>query len=215
MAIDSIYNIYNVLDPFACCLNACVDAEYAKIVKPVHISSVTSSMFADYTAKVSHFLGSLMPSIPSFGSSTAASASNTRKNDAELAKNNGDDGKSAEQRTLEEDIKPKRPAMPMRPKTKRQLTSELDKDGLRRFERAEARMLALNPQGSIDFDLQSEGFSQYYDMLLSHASYWTDVRFTTFVGSRNVIYVVTVLKFLRTDTYAVASKQGKYRKEQG
>ena len=179
MAIDSLYNVYNTVDPIACCLNACVDAEYSKIVKPVPISSVTSSMTSGYTAAVSGFISSWMPS---FGSSSKG------KTDDKAASNgqpqSEDAGKSEqdrEQKALEEDLKPRRPAMPSRPKTKRQITSELDRAGLRRFERAEARMLALNPQGSIDFYLSPEGFSQYYDMILSHASYWHDARFATFV----------------------------------
>ena len=81
----------------------------------------------------------------------------------------------------EDEAPAKRPTL-QRPKTKRQFTSELDLAGLKRFQRAEARMLALNPQGSIDFYLSGEGFSQYWDMILSHASYWHDVRFATFVS---------------------------------
>lgn len=169
MAIDSLYNIYNVVDPVAACLNACVDAEYSKIIKPLPINSVTSSLVADYTAKVSSFLGSL---IPTFGGGKHAAA--TKPKQSGVAAESDAEKKEGEARAHEE-------LKIQRPKTKRQVTSELDSAGLRRFERAEARMLALNPQGSVDFYLTAEGFSQYYDMLLSHASYWSDVRFATFV----------------------------------
>lgn len=180
MAIDSLYSVYNVLDPVAVALNAVVDAEYAKVIKPVAINSVTTSLLSDYASKASSFFSSL---IPSFGAAPSAAlaagmpligtTSSDKKKPAQE-----DEGLPA---TGKEDEAPaKRPAL-QRPKTKRQFTSELDLAGLKRFQRAEARMLALNPQGSIDFYLSGEGFSQYWDMILSHASYWHDVRFATFL----------------------------------
>ena len=169
MAIDNLYNVYNVVDPVACTLNACVDADYAKVVKPVAINSVTTSMLSDYASKATSFLGSLIPSFPSFGSSAKPPADSQPPTGVPIAEQ------------AQEPDSTQRPKL-SRPKTKRQFTSELDVAGLKRFNRAEQRMLALNPQGSIDFYMPAEGFSQYYDMLLSHASYWHDVRFATFVS---------------------------------
>lgn len=167
MAIDSLYNVYNVVDPVACTLNATVDADYAKIVKPVAINSVTTSMLSDYASKATSFISSLIPSLPSFGGGGAKAATDT----------DASQGIPVSEKPEEP---PQRPSL-KRPKTKRQFTSELDVAGLKRFNRAEQRMLALNPQGSIDFYMPAEGFSQYYDMLLSHASYWHDIRFATFL----------------------------------
>ena len=130
-----------------------------------------TSVLADYTAKVSSFFGNLLPS---FGNTKTDDPKSGPISDTAPADIGASD-------THEPKI--------VRPKTKRQITSELDKAGLKRFKRAEARMLALNPQGSIDFFLTAEGFSQYYDMLLSHASYWADVRFATFVSLN---YVLTI-----------------------
>jgi phospholipase DDHD1 len=43
------------------------------------------------------------------------------------------------------------------------------------------RFKALNPQGSVDYYLPSEGVNQYLEALSSHGSYWYDPRFATFV----------------------------------
>lgn len=172
MAIDNLYNVYNMVDPVACCLNACVDSDYAKIVKPQPVSTITSTLLSDYTAKVTSFFGNIMSS---FGSSSATAQSD-KKADAE---DDEEENQSVLQRTLTGEDPPK--AL-QRPKTKRQATTEMDIGELKRFNRAEARMLGLNPQGTVDFFLTSEGFSEYYAMLLSHASYWSDARFATFVG---------------------------------
>ena len=48
MAIDSLYNVYNVVDPVAFTLKACVDADYARGVNPVAIKTGTTSMVSDY-----------------------------------------------------------------------------------------------------------------------------------------------------------------------
>jgi hypothetical protein len=161
-----------MVDPVACCLNACVDSEYAKIVKPQPVSTITSTLLSDYTAKVTSFFGNIMST---FGSSSATAQSD-KKADAE---DDEEENQSVLQRTLTGEDPPK--AL-QRPKTKRQATTEMDIGELKRFNRAEARMLGLNPQGTVDFFLTSEGFSEYYAMLLSHASYWSDARFATFVG---------------------------------
>jgi hypothetical protein len=180
MAIDSLYNVYNVLDPVAVALNAVVDAEYAKVVKPVGINSVTSSLLSDYASKASSFFSSL---VPSFGAapSAALAAGMPLIGATPADKKKSTQADEAHPASKEEEVPAKRPAL-QRPKTKRQFTSELDLAGLKRFQRAEARMLALNPQGSIDFYLSGEGFSQYWDMILSHAGYWHDMRLATFVS---------------------------------
>lgn len=186
MAIDSLYNVYNIVDPVACCLNACVDVDYAKVVKPLPISSVTSSMLSEYTAKVSEFFSSLLPSWPSSTDKASHSDHHQQQQDPTASLKSpptsqmtgGSAQDSANSNTQQQ--QQQRPAQ--RPKTKRQITSEFGTEELRRFERAEKRMLALNPQGSIDFYLTNEGFSAYYEMLISHASYWHDPRFTSFVS---------------------------------
>lgn len=173
MAIDNLYNVYNIVDPVACCLNACVDSEYAKIVKPQPVNTITSTLLSDYTAKVSSFLGSIMSSFGSSSSSSQAGKSQSEKKVEEEEEEN--------QAELERTLRGKRVPKLQRPKTKRQATTEMDISELKRFNRAEARMLGLNPQGTVDFYLTQEGFSEYYAMLLSHASYWSDARFATFV----------------------------------
>ncbi|KAK9899575.1 hypothetical protein P389DRAFT_164561 [Cystobasidium minutum MCA 4210] len=171
MAIDSLYNVYNMVDPVACCLNACVDSEYAKIVKPQPVNTITSTLLSDYTAKVSSFFGSIMSTFGSSSSSAAASNKGTSEEEEE----------EESQSILQKGLTGKDPHKPTRPRTKRQATTEMDISELKRFNRAEARMLGLNPQGTVDFYLTQEGFSEYYAMLLSHASYWSDARFATFV----------------------------------
>ena len=198
MAIDTLYNVYNVVDPVAVCLNACVDAEYAKVVKPLPVNSVTTSLLSDYTTKVSGFFSNLMPSFGSYRSEDTK---------PELERKHA--VMEAESHSVEEQAA-------SRPKTRRQITSELDRAGLRRFERAEARMLALNPQGSIDFFLTAEGYSQYYDMLVSHASYWGDVRFATFVSLTAHKCSSTSLKTCLSGPHAASSEPrdlGDFEKE--
>lgn len=170
MAVDNLYNIYNMVDPVACCLNACVDSDYAKIVKPQPVSTITSTLLADYTARVSSFFGSIMST---FGSHSTNQSTSQAKPDEEEEEN---------QTNLQKGLTGKEPVKLARPKTRRQATTEMDIGELKRFNRAEARMLGLNPQGTVDFYLTQEGFSEYYAMLLSHASYWSDARFATFVS---------------------------------
>lgn len=170
MAVDNLYNIYNMVDPVACCLNACVDSNYAKIVKPQPVSTITSTLLADYTARVSSFFGSIMST---FGSHSTNQTTSQAKPDEEEEEN---------QTNLQKGLTGKEPVKLARPKTRRQATTEMDIGELKRFNRAEARMLGLNPQGTVDFYLTQEGFSEYYAMLLSHASYWSDARFATFVS---------------------------------
>ncbi|PWN47984.1 hypothetical protein IE53DRAFT_400894 [Violaceomyces palustris] len=52
---------------------------------------------------------------------------------------------------------------------------------LEKLEQAERRFRALNPHGCIDFQLSSDGLSEYLDMLSAHVSYWTNDHFSTFV----------------------------------
>ncbi|CAE6432318.1 unnamed protein product [Rhizoctonia solani] len=48
--------------------------------------------------------------------------------------------------------------------------------------RAERRFRALNPHGTIDFALPSEGtISDYVDMITAHGDYWADANLATFV----------------------------------
>lgn len=179
MAIDNLYNVYNMVDPVACCLNACVDSEYAKIVKPQPVSTITSTLLSDYTGKVSTFLGSIMSTFGS-SSSTPPTQQRDHKDKAEEEEEN--------QLVLQRTLTGEDATKVQRPKTKRQATTEMDIRELRRFNRAEARMLGLNPQGTVDFYLSQEGFSEYYAMLLSHASYWSDARFATFVSCGRLMF---------------------------
>jgi len=48
--------------------------------------------------------------------------------------------------------------------------------------RAERRFMALNPHGTLDFQLASEGsISEYVDMITAHSSYWQDPNLAAFV----------------------------------
>lgn len=44
LAVDSVFNIFNQTDPVALRLNACVDAPYAKTLKPLPITQATASV---------------------------------------------------------------------------------------------------------------------------------------------------------------------------
>jgi len=46
----------------------------------------------------------------------------------------------------------------------------------------ERRFLALNPRGTLDFSLPSEGnLSDYFDMITAHSSYWSDSNLAAFM----------------------------------
>jgi len=47
--------------------------------------------------------------------------------------------------------------------------------------KAERRFHALNPHGTLDFRLPTEGLSEYVDMITAHASYWADPNFAAFL----------------------------------
>ncbi|KZW00438.1 hypothetical protein EXIGLDRAFT_667492 [Exidia glandulosa HHB12029] len=48
-------------------------------------------------------------------------------------------------------------------------------------DRGKRRFAALNPHGTLDFYLPSEGFSEYIDMVTAHMAYWSDSSFASFV----------------------------------
>ncbi|SGZ01215.1 BQ5605_C033g11133 [Microbotryum silenes-dioicae] len=184
MAIDAVYNVYHETDPVAFALNATVDREYAKLIKPIAIPSTNSTLFenlSDTYSRISNVLD-----ISRFWSSPEKNeALEGSKNEGPPGSNSGTEAYSAEKvgRGQSSSNLAAKPKMPARRPTNKRMPSEMPM-GKREFEsvsRAEQRFKALNPQGCIDFYMPAEGINQYIDALSSHASYWSSDSVATFV----------------------------------
>ncbi|GAA5948867.1 hypothetical protein JCM3765_003936 [Sporobolomyces pararoseus] len=181
MAVEAVYNVYHEVDPVAFALNPTVDVRYSKLIKPVPIPSSNQTLLQNLSSayyRVSKIFD--FSSLWGSSSSTAnATAESTTKQTGTQAKEQTEE----QQKELEESKKP-----PLRPGSKR-MPSEMPKFGMGKAEfewvgRAEKRMKALNPSGTVDYFLPAEGINQYLDALTSHQSYWEDRRFSTFILSQ-------------------------------
>ncbi|KAH8916589.1 hypothetical protein BT69DRAFT_1355545 [Atractiella rhizophila] len=154
LAIDTLYNVYSETDPIAYCLNATVDSRYASLIQPIAIPSTNQSLLQSISSSLSKVL--------------------------EVSKlwGGGDEEQKEEKEKAER--KPIRP-MPKRLPTEILTNNDMSEEELKSLKRAERRFWALNPQGCIDFVFPQEGMNQYLEMLSSHAAYWTDPRFSTFI----------------------------------
>jgi len=75
-------------------------------------------------------------------------------------------------------------ASPSRPGAAERATSGYEMGGtpdVSEGSKAERRFQALNPHGTLDFQLPTEGLSEYVDMITAHASYWADPNFAAFL----------------------------------
>ncbi|SCV73522.1 BQ2448_7448 [Microbotryum intermedium] len=184
MAIDAVYNVYHETDPVAFALNATVDREYAKLIKPIAIPSTNSTLLENLTETYSRISNVL--DISRFWSSPEKkTAVEPSDNEVSRKKKSGPEAASTEK--LEDGQIPSKastkPKVPVRRPTSKRMPSEMPM-GKREFEfvsRAEQRFNALNPQGCVDFYMPAEGLNQYIDALSSHASYWSSESVATFV----------------------------------
>ncbi|GAA6052976.1 hypothetical protein JCM3770_001158 [Rhodotorula araucariae] len=197
LACDTVYNVYHEADPVAFCLNAAVDARYAKLIKPVAIPSSTQTLLqnlSDAYHRVSRIfdVSSLWGGA---GSSASAAETQAEKDAREQATKTGvaqaalaAEAKAAANAAVEAEAKTRAAAgaHKRRPGGMKRLPSERPRFGMGKDEfewvaRAENRMRALNPGATVDYFLPAEGFNQYIDALTAHQDYWTDRRFSTFV----------------------------------
>ncbi|GAA5896057.1 putative carboxylic ester hydrolase [Sporobolomyces salmoneus] len=178
MAVDAVYNVYHEADPVAFALNPCVDVRYSKLIKPVPIPSSNQTLLQNLSSAY-YRVSKIFDFSSLWGSSTS-----TKPAAAESApEQSGDQAKEQ----MEEQQKEVEGAT--RPPRLKRLPSEMPKFGMGRDElewvgRAEQRMKALNPSGTVDYYLPAEGINQYVDALFSHGSYWDDPRFATFILSQ-------------------------------
>ncbi|GAA6010035.1 hypothetical protein JCM10207_007528 [Rhodosporidiobolus poonsookiae] len=175
LAADTVYNVYHEVDPVVFTLNAAVDARYAKLIKPVPIPSTTQTLLqnlSDAYTRVSRI----------FDWSSLWSGGGAQNTD-EQAKEQAEKQEEEKKDKVDEPVKAQRPAGLKRMPTERAKYG-MGKDEFEWVTRAEKRMRALNPSGTIDYVLPAEGLNQYVDALWSHQSYWTDRRFSTFFLSQ-------------------------------
>ncbi|KAG8793086.1 hypothetical protein FRC16_011145 [Serendipita sp. 398] len=64
MAVDSVYNIFQLSDPIAYKLNACVDSARAAGLPPIAIPSITGTLLGSFQKGVSKIIDSLFSSAP-------------------------------------------------------------------------------------------------------------------------------------------------------
>ncbi|GAA5839354.1 hypothetical protein JCM9279_005915 [Rhodotorula babjevae] len=204
LSCDTVYNVYHEADPVAFCLNAAVDARYAKLIKPVPIPSSTQSLLTN-VSNAYHRLGKMFDVSSLWGGTSAASAAKMAEPDEKDAKAQADktseaqahaaaQGKAAADAAAEMEAASSastasagaKPRPKGRPQGMKRMPSERPRFGMGRNEfewvgRAEKRMRALNPGCSVDHFLPAEGLNAYIDAITAHGSYWTDQRFSTFV----------------------------------
>ncbi|GAA6028832.1 hypothetical protein JCM8097_007416 [Rhodosporidiobolus ruineniae] len=173
MSCDAVYNVYHETDPVVFALNPTVDVHYAKIIKPVPIPSSNATLLQNLSDAY-HRVSAIFD-----WSSLWSSAQPTGEQAKEQAKKQDEEKKDKVEGA-------KKPQMPPRRPTAKRMPTQSSKYGVGTQEhewvaRAEQRFRALNPSGTCDYVLPAEGINQYVDALFSHAGYWTDKRFSTFV----------------------------------
>ncbi|CAE6351628.1 unnamed protein product [Rhizoctonia solani] len=152
LAVDALYNIFNPSDPIAYLLNPCVDSE--QVFAKTMKQSTIPSVGTTALATISSRITKMFDgfALPLSASRAASPAPKSR----------------AKQEESMEAL---------------DLGGEDRAVGQARGEsRAERRFRALNPHGTIDFALPSEGtISDYVDMITAHGDYWADSSLATFV----------------------------------
>ncbi|KIJ54720.1 hypothetical protein M422DRAFT_41955 [Sphaerobolus stellatus SS14] len=152
-AVDSIYNVFHPSDPIAYLLNPCVDSEAAKNLPPSTVPSFNASVMSGLSQRVTRMFEDVMPR--SFGSSPPLSRAGSPT---------------------------RRPAPGRSVPSTFELSGPTGTTQALEGSRAERRFAALNPHGTVDFQLNSEGtFSEYVDMLTAHTSYWKDPNLAAFI----------------------------------
>ncbi|GAA5973441.1 hypothetical protein JCM21900_006344, partial [Sporobolomyces salmonicolor] len=150
LSVDSIYNVYHEADPVAFALNPCVDVRYSKIIKPVPIPSSNQTLLQNLSTAYNRV--SRVFDFSSLWSSAPASTTEPKQT-GEQAKAQA----KAQEREVTDTLENRKP----RPPGLKRMPSERPKFGMGRDEfewvaRAEKRMKALNPSGTIDFVLPAE-----------------------------------------------------------
>ncbi|BGP49361.1 hypothetical protein JCM10450v2_005249 [Rhodotorula kratochvilovae] len=190
LSCDTVYNVYHEADPVAFCLNAAVDARYAKLIKPVAIPSSTQTLLQNLSDAY-HRVSRILDVSSLWGGASAAAAPTQAEKDAkEQATKTGEaqaalaaEAKAAANAAADADAGAA--GKKRRPGGMKRLPSERPKFGMGKAEfewvaRAEKRMRALNPGATVDYFLPAEGLN-HIDALTAHQDYWTDRRFSTFV----------------------------------
>ncbi|KAF9516435.1 hypothetical protein BS47DRAFT_662714 [Hydnum rufescens UP504] len=164
LATDSIYNIFNPADPVAYLMNPCVDSQRAKELPPTPIPNVTAPVLAqlsNFSSRISKFFNGV--TIYPFAASTSIKAQRRSPSEAPSIYSSPLLHRSATQGGIE--------------------LADNSKDGqVLEGTLAERRFQALNPHGTLDYTLPSEGnISEYVDMITAHSSYWSDASLVAFV----------------------------------
>ncbi|KAF2222307.1 DDHD domain-containing protein, partial [Elsinoe ampelina] len=156
LPVDNIYNIINPYDPVSYRLNATVDADYARSLRPAWLPSATPGWFG--TSSEDSALGGWFGSGPAKPTSTSNALPKSAPSAAHpLASPAADPTETSA-------LLPRLPS-----------NVELETHNFTREEIAEKRMFALNDNGQIDFMVRYGGGPleiQYLTMLGAHSSYW-------------------------------------------
>ncbi|KAH9464167.1 hypothetical protein Pst134EB_003702 [Puccinia striiformis f. sp. tritici] len=210
LAAETIYSVYISTDPVAYCMNACVDCQHSKRIKPIDVQSFTKRFLEtmkrrrpiiEEPTRLSRAVS--ISSLSSLVANSWMGGSKKREPDQPNQSNNNS------QTTLNSrpsSIKPT-PQLASNPAQSRPSSmvagwtdmvrkrgrvftasneSIRDREPLKKSKQGEnilgrKRFLALNPTGSVDFVIPSLGLNQYVDMVTAHAAYWTDNRFARLV----------------------------------
>ncbi|GAA5980777.1 hypothetical protein JCM11641_002647 [Rhodosporidiobolus odoratus] len=195
MSCDSVYNVYHETDPIVFAANPTVDRRYAKLIKPVPIPSTNQTLLQNLSNAYTRV--SRIFDWSSLWQTASSSSTDDPKPSAEEAQEQADTVEQEKKDKVEEPVaaaKAHAQARMPRPPGIKRMPSERPKYGMGRdaFEwvgRAEKRMRALNPSGTIDYVLPAEGINQsasslsYKCAAADHPAtlLQTDRRFCTFI----------------------------------
>ncbi|KAI7966529.1 hypothetical protein MJO29_002277 [Puccinia striiformis f. sp. tritici] len=210
LAAETIYSVYISTDPVAYCMNACVDCQHSKRIKPIDVQSFTKRFLEtmkrrrpiiEEPTRLSRAVS--ISSLSSLVANSWMGGSKKREPD-QLNQSNSNSQTTLNSRPSS--IKPT-PQLASNPAQSRPSSmvagwtdmvrkrgrvftasneSIRDQEPLKKSKQGEnilgrKRFLALNPTGSVDFVIPSLGLNQYVDMVTAHAAYWTDNRFARLV----------------------------------
>lgn len=160
LATETLFNCFHTSDPVSYSLSAACDSKYAKLLKPMSLNDAAEAMIAALNDMPRL---SITKIFEQYKGNPFGAAGRIGKQDRTSAQSENEDDNDLQAEQAEREHKAGKDA--------RKVTKDIGWDALKRGEK---RFHALNPFGCLDFVLDSEGLSEYLDMLSAHNSYWTN-----------------------------------------
>ena len=181
LAIDSLYNVYNTTDPIAFRMNPVVDSAYSKLLgksQGIAIDRGNKTLLENLSAgynTVTKMLDGYWSKAPVVGEPESTEGGSEGGGGKEIEESNKDDleiSRWEEKRRRSISLPPSKSDSPTTPRPEKLKRLPSQRPGISakertKYERAEAKFKALNPQGTVDFILPAEGGSRLALLLFS------------------------------------------------